>query len=270
MDGAHETPGELRILLLGPVRVFAGDRDLTPSSNKASHLLSLLAAHVNQPVTVDTCIGELWAESTPTSPTSTLQTYILNLRGLLADFGEVCQLQSRNAAYMLQAPLPTSLVDLSAFLDVSRQAPHDHRQSIAALSLWRGIAFADLRLGPSLTPLARYADERRREVLGHAYAHAVSTGEPMAGSTLKLLHRAGVVFRADERLLSGFAICLALSPDLAPQWDSALASWKAYAEGELDANLGAGLGATTVEIFAAIEANRVDEARRAWVTHYAS
>ena len=52
---------ELRILLLGPVKVLAGYRDLTPSSNKASHLLSLLAAHVNQPVTVDACIAELWA-----------------------------------------------------------------------------------------------------------------------------------------------------------------------------------------------------------------
>lgn len=70
----------------------------------------------------------------------------------------------------------------------------------------------------------------------------------------------------DERLLAGFAICLALSPEVAPQWDSALASWRTYAEGELDANL----GATSLRIFTAIAAGRVDEARSAWLTHYAS
>lgn len=261
---------ELRILLLGPVKVLAGSRDLTPSSNKASHLLSLLAAHVNQPVTVDACIAELWADSTPTSPTSTLQTYVLNLRGLLGDFSEICQLRSRNAAYMLDAAEPSRLVDLSAFLDVCWQTRLDHSQTMEALSLWRGIAFADLRLGHSLTAVARHADERRRAILGYAYAHSVRAGAPLTVSELKLLHRTGNVFRTDERLLSGFAICLAMSPELGPQWNSALESWKAYAEGELDANLGAGLGATSLEIFAAIEANHVDEARKAWLTHYAS
>lgn len=256
------------IKLLGPVKVNSeAGLDVTPTSNKTSHLLALVASNVNQPVSVERCIGELWSEAAPASPISTLQTYVLNLRGTLAKVGPSCHLASLNSAYMLEVDDPAAVIDLSRFLHVS-SAPGSS-SPLEALALWRGLAFADLRIGETLTPVAHRADALRREQLARAYEDLVRARWSPTSEQMKLMYRT-CDFWTDERLLSGFAICLGRSPSLAAEWHEQLSSWRAYLEGELAAELGATLGAVTTAILSHIDALELEEARATWIRHYAN
>ena len=259
-----------QILLLGPVRIVGASRDITPSPNKALHLLSLLAAFPNQPIAMDRCIIELWGEAAPSSPFSTVQTYIFNLRELIKDLDGACQLESRNNSYMLRVLNPPELIDASTFLEIATKRNWTETSALDVLGLWRGIAFADIRVRDILIPYVRQLDEHRRITLSRAYTDTISAGRPLSTTAIKTLYRAGSTYRTDERFLAGFAICLSLTPAALSLWRPRLETWIDYTEGELEANLGVGMGSITLEIFGYIESGQLDNACSTWATHYGS
>lgn len=72
------------IEVLGGLAVTENGVPVTPTAPKPRQVLALLALHADQVVPVAMLIEELWGERPPRSARTTLQTYILQLRELIA------------------------------------------------------------------------------------------------------------------------------------------------------------------------------------------
>ncbi|MEU9804216.1 winged helix-turn-helix domain-containing protein, partial [Streptomyces sp. NPDC051000] len=70
--------------VLGALDVRENGISITPTAAKPRQVLALLALHADQTVPVAALIEELWGERPPRSARTTLQTYILQLRALIA------------------------------------------------------------------------------------------------------------------------------------------------------------------------------------------
>ncbi|WKD32293.1 AfsR/SARP family transcriptional regulator [Streptomyces xanthophaeus] len=151
--------------ILGPLAITSGSVDLTPRAPKQRQLLSLLLLHAGQVVTVDECVDELWEAGPPRSAHSTLQTYIMQIRkilaGVRAEGGDgpaaPLGLETRDRGYCLTVG-PDAL-DLHRFERLTEQAAvaraageHGAEASLLqrALGLWSGRALADVQCGPLL------------------------------------------------------------------------------------------------------------------------
>lgn len=73
------------INLLGPLDVRIGGVSIVPSAGKPKQLLALLALRCGRVVPISTLMEEIWGDSIPRSSTTTLQTYILQLRKLITE-----------------------------------------------------------------------------------------------------------------------------------------------------------------------------------------
>src|SRR6476646_311086 len=70
--------------ILGPLEVIDAERrrvELGAPRQRA--VLAVLLAHVNEVVSIDRLIDELWGETPPNAATSSLQAYVSNLRRVL-------------------------------------------------------------------------------------------------------------------------------------------------------------------------------------------
>ncbi|MEU6862365.1 AfsR/SARP family transcriptional regulator [Streptomyces sp. NPDC046876] len=72
------------IEVLGTLAVREQGVSITPTAPKPRQVLALLALHADQVVPVSALIEELWAGAPPRSARTTLQTYVLQLRALIA------------------------------------------------------------------------------------------------------------------------------------------------------------------------------------------
>jgi len=133
--------------LLGPLEVFDGDCALELGGRKRRALLALLLLHANEVVSTDRLIDELWGDEPPQAAATALHGHVSRLRKLLP--GE--QLVTRSPGYVLQ--LEPSQLDLHRFESLREEAraargAGDLAGASAklreALSLWRGLALADL------------------------------------------------------------------------------------------------------------------------------
>lgn len=72
------------IEVLGALAVQENGVSVTPTAPKPRQVLALLALHADQVVPVAALIEELWGTTPPRSARTTLQTYVLQLRELIA------------------------------------------------------------------------------------------------------------------------------------------------------------------------------------------
>jgi DNA-binding SARP family transcriptional activator len=77
----------VQVNVLGPLAVVSRDRIETPKASMLRKVLALLAVHADRMVRTGELKRELWGADEPASSTSTLYTYISQLRKFLA---EVC------------------------------------------------------------------------------------------------------------------------------------------------------------------------------------
>ncbi|BFV59176.1 hypothetical protein KCMC57_up42800 [Kitasatospora sp. CMC57] len=151
----------MQINLLGPFVAHEQQTSILPTAAKPRQILALLALQANQMVTVPTLMEEIWGEEPPRTATTTLQTYILQLRRRLATaFGtdqraaakEV--LVTRHGGYLLD--VQPGEVDSSEFERIlglgqaALAAGDDATASMLlgqALKLWRGPALVDVQVG---------------------------------------------------------------------------------------------------------------------------
>ncbi|MEU9803504.1 winged helix-turn-helix domain-containing protein, partial [Streptomyces sp. NPDC051000] len=70
--------------VLGALAVRENGISITPTAPKPRQVLALLALHADQVVPVSALIEELWGGLPPRSARTTLQTYVLQLRALIA------------------------------------------------------------------------------------------------------------------------------------------------------------------------------------------
>lgn len=241
----------MHVDLLGPLRIQHGNEDVTPSAPKLRQVFSLLATCANTVVLHERFIEELWEYGPPNSVTTTLQTYVYQLRkvpGLTKAPHGHCrgdeafpELRTSRRGYTLLLPMIN--LDSFRFEDTVRRGvhhlttgnPHEAATRLAAaLRMWRGPALADVEAGPILTAerlrleeLRRNALERRIEadlILGrHAELIGELTGlvtqyptnERLAGQLILALHRSdhrAQALRAYDRIRATLVDQLGLDP----------------------------------------------------------
>ncbi|MGQ0840939.1 AfsR/SARP family transcriptional regulator [Actinokineospora sp.] len=168
--------------VLGPLEARIWGKSVTPTAAKARKVLAVLAVRANQVVPVAALIEELWGQDVPRSATTTLQTYVMHLRGLIGAALEHSPpgavrnpkqvLLTQSGGYLLVAE--PDAVDVKTF---ERLAEAGHRacqagdyqraarEFHAALANWRGDALVDVQVGTVLEVEARRLEEARLSVL---------------------------------------------------------------------------------------------------------
>lgn len=175
--GRATPPGAnlMEFRILGPLGVSAEGLDGTPSAPKLRKVLSLLLVHADEVVPVASILKELWDDEPPRSGLTTLQTYVLHLRKLLASVAgrpsdEIARevLVTGTGGYTLRLGLARlDLCDFQAHLTEGQktrgagQDMHAVHHLRAALELWRGPALADVPAGRLLESKVRELEEWR-------------------------------------------------------------------------------------------------------------
>lgn len=151
----------MEVKVLGPLKADDDGHDATPSAAKPRQIFALLALRAGELVTVEKLLEEVWCESPPKSAMTTLQTYILQIRRLLAHNRSAAEakrvLATRYNSYVLCED--DVEVDARRFTQLSAdgvrawELGHSERSSQLlqkALDMWTGQVLADVCLGHSL------------------------------------------------------------------------------------------------------------------------
>ena len=145
----------MRFGLLGPLTVRDGAAERRVGGHKLRTVLAVLLLEAGRSVSTDTLGTALWGDRPPASAKASLQNMVSRLRVLLDDSGGV-RLRSMPGGYLLH--VTTEELDALLFERRLRQAqealrgsdwPSLHRETTAALALWRGVPLAEL---PDLEP----------------------------------------------------------------------------------------------------------------------
>ncbi|WP_310437005.1 AfsR/SARP family transcriptional regulator [Streptomyces sp. 3330] len=165
------------IEVLGALSVRENGVSVVPTAPKPRQVLALLALNAGQIVPVAALVEELWGVVPPRSARTTLQTYVLQLRELIA--GALAQGgQEQYTAKDVLATVPGGyrLVVRSGRVDYrefERRAGAGYRAMDAedhtgaarlladALSLWKGPALADVQAGTRIEMEVRRLEEAR-------------------------------------------------------------------------------------------------------------
>jgi class 3 adenylate cyclase/tetratricopeptide (TPR) repeat protein/DNA-binding winged helix-turn-helix (wHTH) protein len=138
--------------ILGSLEALDEGRRLTLGGSKQRALLGLLLLHVNETLTSDRLIDELWGERPPAGAVKTLQVHVSRLRKTLTtDEGDDCLIVTRERGYELR--LDPEQLDARRFERLVAEGRGElvaGRPQLAAaaferaLSLWRGAPLVDL------------------------------------------------------------------------------------------------------------------------------
>lgn len=154
----------MKVRVLGSLDAEVNGTSIVPTARKPRQILALLALYPGRVVPVPTLMEEIWGTELPQSSLTTLQTYILQLRRMLATAmgpepaGSAKEvLATRYGGYTLQ--IPTEAVDVYTYerlVAEGRKAFDEGEDQRAAqclrkaLDLWEGPALVDVRVGPIL------------------------------------------------------------------------------------------------------------------------
>ncbi|MER5917546.1 AfsR/SARP family transcriptional regulator [Streptomyces sp. NPDC001982] len=154
----------MEIKVLGSLAAHERGVPVVPTAAKPRQLLALLALHADRVVGVPTLMEEIWGENVPRSASTTLQTYILQLRRKIAaaladepllDAKDV--LVTRLGGYLLRVqPGQVDAHEFERFSDDGRTAFElgDYRTASdllrRGLALWQGPALVDVPAGSVL------------------------------------------------------------------------------------------------------------------------
>lgn len=162
--------------VLGGLSVQDSDGRHLLTAPKQRQLLGLLLLHPGEVMPIRTCVTEIWGEHPPPSAATTLQTYVMHLRRLLARMPSVGsreaaheRLRTTGQGYLIA--VRTDELDLLRFertvARADRAAGDDAtvaRLLGAALALWDRPVLADVRTGPVLRSAVTHWEARRLEV----------------------------------------------------------------------------------------------------------
>ena len=169
-------PGEgMDVRILGPLCLRHGTAHGRLTAAKPRKVLALLLVHADQVAPVGTLARELWRDRPPASASTTLQTYVLQVRRMLRDLLAVDAAQVASEVLVTcsggyEFRLGDGVLDLHAFERLSTAgrralASGDNvyaaRALADALALWRGPALVDVPAGPLLAVEVRRLEEDR-------------------------------------------------------------------------------------------------------------
>ncbi|MEV0323693.1 AfsR/SARP family transcriptional regulator [Streptomyces sp. NPDC050658] len=211
--------------VLGALQVRENGVSITPTAPKPRQVLALLALHADGVVPVSALMEELWGTAPPRSARTTLQTYVLQLRELLAvalegDGGRRCAkdvLVTASGGYLLCGGGGRS--DVREFERLAGSGyramdagdfPGAARLLGGALALWSGAPFAGVQAGTQLEMEIKRLEEsrlcaleqrieadlrlgRHRELLAEltVLVSRYRTHESLHGQFMLALHRSG-------------------------------------------------------------------------------
>jgi predicted ATPase/DNA-binding SARP family transcriptional activator len=150
--------------VLGPVEAMRGGSPVRLGGRRQRWLLALLLVEPGQVVSGDRLIDELWQGKPPRGAEGTLRVYVSRLRSALGEN----TLFARPPGYALD--IEGELVDASRFEQLYREGCEARARGAAglavdrlgaALALWHGPAFADVREGGLIAEEARRLEELR-------------------------------------------------------------------------------------------------------------
>jgi DNA-binding SARP family transcriptional activator len=150
---------KITVQVLGSFSASLRQQIITPTAGKQRQVFALLALRSGQVVTTSTLADELWGSRRPPSFAVTLQTYIFQVRRRLAGALPEGQdpkhfLSTRHSGYLLECQ--TDVEEFKRLARAGREAAEAGHPRTAseflrrALTLWRGPALADVRLGAVL------------------------------------------------------------------------------------------------------------------------
>ncbi|AHH95145.1 AfsR/SARP family transcriptional regulator, partial [Kutzneria albida] len=220
----------MRYGILGPLEVSRAGRPVTPSTPQPRTVLTALLANANRWVPVLTLVDELWPQGAPRTGRVIVQVAVSKLRKALCPGVGVDSpaqlIRTGRAGYLLS--VAGGEFDQDEFvLGAQRgqqllleERPEAAREVFSqALRLWRGEALADVECGPVLAAHAQWLSALRLSTLDSRVRVDLALGrhqllipelrallaedpgqEPLAGSLIVALHRAGRAAEADEVL----------------------------------------------------------------------
>lgn len=171
----------VNVKILGSFEISVQGNSIVPSAPKLRQILALLAIRSNSVVAVSDFVDEIWGGAPPRSLSTTLQTYILQIRKILKCEGEAegdgeagenglqSSIITHPGGYLLQTPESTK----KDFEDFNESVEKGHREMLFghyteavrtlsdALSLWRGSALVDVHRGSLLDSCAVRLEEAR-------------------------------------------------------------------------------------------------------------
>jgi DNA-binding SARP family transcriptional activator len=159
---------ECAFSLLGPMAVKINGAVCTPSASKIRRILALMLLMGDQMMTLDTAIQELWDDRPPRTAITVVQTYVYQLRKLLAQHRNDWTIRTVGPGYVLN--LPAEEIDSWRFIQQVKSGRDamergDVRQAAAllttALEMWRGEVLEDLPHGTILNGHAARLREQR-------------------------------------------------------------------------------------------------------------
>ena len=161
--------------VLGGLSVEDSDGRHLPTAPKQRQLLGLLLLHAGEVMPVRTCVTEIWGEHPPPSAATTLQTYVMHLRRLLARMPSVGsreaahdRLRTTGQGYLIVVrPEELDLLRIERLVEQAGRAADDAtvaRLLRGALALWDRPVLADVRTGPVLQSAVTHWEGRRLEV----------------------------------------------------------------------------------------------------------
>lgn len=138
----------MEIRILGPLEVWLDGQRLNLGGGRQRALLALLALHLNEVVSSDRLVNELWAERPTATAHKALQGLVVQLRDAI-DSAREGVLVTQAPGYVLR--LDSDAVDARRFERIAEEGRRaiDDDPAIAAtrlrgaLALWRGDALAD-------------------------------------------------------------------------------------------------------------------------------
>src|SRR5271154_862630 len=134
------------IRVLGPLQFTHAESSAAPTAPKPRAILALALLHVDQTILVRDLIQELWGDRPPSSVLTTLQTYILSLRKMLARAFVIPTAQGAGTI-LLTKPGGDLLCNTSDFFDLHE---YERLAALGRRSLAAGdrVSAADLLPGP--------------------------------------------------------------------------------------------------------------------------
>jgi DNA-binding SARP family transcriptional activator/class 3 adenylate cyclase/tetratricopeptide (TPR) repeat protein len=186
--------------VLGSLEVVGRAGPAVVRGNKRRGLLAYLLLHMGETVSLDRLVEDLWGERAPAGARGTVQTYLSQLRKLLAH-EEGVTLETRPGGYVLEVPVER--LDATRFERLCVRAVAEPNVSTRlamldeALGLWRGAAFGEFAGSAWADVEATRLDSMRLEAL-----------QQRVDARLELGHHAGVIpelerlvgeYRLDER-----------------------------------------------------------------------
>jgi len=167
------------VSILGCLEVGRGGRSIVPSAAKPKTVLAVLAVRAPAVVAVSTLLEELWEVHPPSTAVTALQTYVLQIRNLIAALPELGHreeakqvLSHQDGGYRLWTGGGSVDVERFEWCAAAGRRALARRDCAAAaecfhdaLRVWRGVPLVDVEAGPLLSAEVARLEAARLEVL---------------------------------------------------------------------------------------------------------